>query len=347
MNNSDLLRLQAYDYHLPPELIAQEPMPNRRESRLMHLKRSQSSITNRNFSEIEALLNPGDVLVANSSKVFPARLYAKKENGTPIEILMLHQIENLTWKVMIFPAKRVKVPQWLIFSDNLKGYIGLSDAEGLREISFECKRAFWDEIYAIGHMPLPPYIDRSDNIQDIERYQTVYAKELGSVAAPTAGLHFDQPLLDALARKGIIFTEVVLHVGIGTFRPVKTELITDHVMHSELASISPTTAEIIQKAKDENRRVVCVGTTSTRTVESFWQNGAMQHGSKWTDIFIYPGIKFNVTDALITNFHLPQSTLLMMISAFAGYSFVIEAYQQAIENKYRFFSYGDAMFIED
>jgi len=347
MMQPDLLRLQTYNYHLPPELIAQQPMPMRRQSRLMHVKRKPGSIAHREFGEIESLLHPGDVLVANSSKVFPARLFAKKENGTPIEVLLLHQIENLSWKVMIFPAKRVKVPQWLFFSDTLKGFIGLSDAEGLREIVFECHGQFWDEIYAIGHMPLPPYIDRSDTEQDQERYQTVYAKELGSVAAPTAGLHFDQPLLDALVQKGVILAEVVLHVGIGTFRPVKTELITDHVMHSELASISPASAQIIQQAKDEHRRVVCIGTTSTRTVESFWDNGKMQHGSKWTDIFIYPGFNFKVADAMITNFHLPQSTLLMMISAFAGYELIMSAYQQAIENRYRFFSYGDAMFIED
>lgn len=347
MTNTDLLQLKAYSYHLPPELIAQEPMPMRRESRLMHVKRKQGSIAHRSFSEIETLLKPGDVLVCNSSKVFPARLFAQKENGTRIEVLLLHQMENQSWKAMIFPAKRVKVPQWLYFSPNLKGYIGLSDSEGLREISFECSTSFWDEIYSIGHMPLPPYIERCDTPQDQERYQTVYAKEIGSVAAPTAGLHFDRPLLDALSQKGVEIAEVVLHVGIGTFRPVKTELITDHVMHSELASVSPATAGIIQKAKDEHRRVVCIGTTSTRTVESFWVDGIMQHGSKWTDIFIYPGIQFKVADALITNFHLPQSTLLMMISAFGGYELIMSAYQQAIDNKYRFFSYGDAMFIED
>lgn len=343
----DLLSLKAYDYPLPKELIAQFPTDKRSESRLMHLKRKSGSITQRKFCDIIELLNAGDLLVVNSSKVFPARLFASKENGTPIEVLLLHQKSELQWQCMVSPGKRLKAAQWLIFSDNLRGYCSQGDSEGFRTIDFTCKVPFWDELQLIGHIPLPPYIERNDGIMDKQRYQTVYAKELGSVAAPTAGLHFDEALLSSLKAKGVGLCEVILHVGIGTFRPVKTERITDHIMHSELATIPQSTAEQINLAKREGRRIICVGTTSTRSVESFWQDGALQSGSKWTDIFIYPGIPFKVADAMITNFHLPQSTLLMMISAFAGYELTMHAYQQAVAENYRFFSYGDAMFIED
>ncbi|MDY0152898.1 MAG: tRNA preQ1(34) S-adenosylmethionine ribosyltransferase-isomerase QueA, partial [Candidatus Cloacimonas sp.] len=221
------------------------------------------------------------------------------------------------------------------------------DSEGLRDLSFRCSVPFWEEVRRIGHIPLPPYIEREDGAMDHQRYQTVYAKELGSVAAPTAGLHFDTELLEKLKNKGIQLAEIILHVGIGTFRPVKAERITDHVMHSELATIPALCAAAINLAKQEGRRVICVGTTSARSVESFWENGEVHSGSQWTDIFIYPGIKFNVVDAMITNFHLPQSTLLMMISAFAGYDLLMRAYSEAVDKHYRFFSYGDAMFIED
>ncbi|PKN72231.1 MAG: tRNA preQ1(34) S-adenosylmethionine ribosyltransferase-isomerase QueA [Candidatus Cloacimonetes bacterium HGW-Cloacimonetes-3] len=343
----DLLKLASYDYPLPKELIAQHPTAERRESRLMHVQRKSAIVQHRKFSDILQLLNAGDVLVINSSKVFPARLFATKENGSTIEVLLLHQIEEQLWKCMVSPGKRLKTAQWLQFSDSLRAYVSPGDSEGLREIRFESDLPFWDEIYRIGHIPLPPYIVRNDNVLDHERYQTVYAKELGSVAAPTAGLHFDAELIKALANKGIIIAEVVLHVGIGTFRPVKADIITDHVMHAELATISESSARQIQLAKDEHRRVVCVGTTSARSVESFWSDGIMQSGSKWTDIFIYPGVDFNVVDAMITNFHLPQSTLLMMISALGGYELIMHAYSEAISNRYRFFSYGDAMFIED
>ncbi len=343
----DLLKLSSYDYSLPKELIAQQPIPERSESRLMHVQRKAGTVEHRKFSDILQLLNAGDVLVINSSKVFPARLFATKENGSIIEVLLLHQLEEQLWKCMVSPGKKLKTAQWLHFSDNLKGYVSQGDSEGLREILFESSHPFWDEIYRIGHIPLPPYIARNDNALDHNRYQTVYAKELGSVAAPTAGLHFDAELLSALSDKGIIIAEVILHVGIGTFRPVKADTITDHVMHAELATIPESSAHAIQLAKAEHRRVVCVGTTSARSVESFWSDGVMHSGSKWTDIFIYPGVEFKVADAMITNFHLPQSTLLMMISSFAGYELIMHAYREAIANHYRFFSYGDAMFIED
>jgi len=343
----DLHSLKAYDYHLPKELIAQFPADKRSSSRLMHLKRKTEQISHRKFGDILELLRPDDLLIVNSSKVFPARLFASKENGTPIEILLLHPLSGNRWQCMASPGKRLKKAQEISFSQNLKGNIGQGDSEGLREIEFSSEVPFWEEIQRIGHIPLPPYIERSDGMMDIERYQTVYAREIGSVAAPTAGLHFDEELLHKLQAKGITIAEVVLHVGIGTFRPVKTELITDHVMHSELATIPEATALAINSAKADQRRVICVGTTSTRSVESFWNNGLLESGSKWTDIFIYPGYQFQVTDAMITNFHLPQSTLLMMISAFAGYDTVRRAYETAVAEQYRFFSYGDAMFIED
>jgi len=287
------------------------------------------------------------VVIINSSKVFPARLFGTKTNGTAIEVLLLHQLGANKWKCMVSPGKRVKTAQSLSFSDNLQGFVGQGDSEGLRDIEFTCKIPFWDEIERIGHIPLPPYIERSDGLMDIERYQTVYAREIGSVAAPTAGLHFDSELLEALSAKGVIIKEVVLHVGIGTFRPVKAPLITDHIMHAELATVSEDTALAINTARQENRRIICVGTTSTRSLESFWDGTKVISGSRWTDIFIYPGYTFKVVDAMLTNFHLPQSTLLMMISAFGGYDTIRQAYSRAVEQQYRFFSYGDAMFIED
>lgn len=343
----DLRSLKTYDYQLPKELIAQEPLANRSSSRLLHLKRQSGEIRHRVFRDIAELINPGDVLVVNSSKVFPARLFGKKENGTAIELLLLNEDQPGIWQCLVSPGKRVKTAQWLQFSPTLKGYISSGDPEGLRVISFDPPEALWQEIYHLGHVPLPPYIDRSDTAEDSNRYQTVYAHEIGSAAAPTAGLHFDEALLQRIKDKGAEIVNVVLHVGIGTFRPVKTEDITQHVMHSELAAVPEATAMAINKAKAEGRRIICVGTTSVRTVESFWDGTKLSSGSKWTDIFIYPGYEFKVPGALITNFHLPQSTLLMMISAFAGYDTIMNAYQEAITQRYRFFSYGDAMFIED
>ncbi|GAB1468818.1 tRNA preQ1(34) S-adenosylmethionine ribosyltransferase-isomerase QueA [Candidatus Cloacimonadota bacterium] len=343
----DLLKLKTYDYYLPKELIAQNPISQRRESRLMHLQRQSEVINHRSFYEITDILKSGDVLVINSSKVFPARLLAFKDNGTQVEVFLLHQLTEDTWKCMVSPGKKLKTAQQLRFSDALTAYVSQGDSEGLRDIQFTSTVPFWDEIYSIGHMPLPPYIERMDTDIDLQRYQTVYANERGSVAAPTAGLHFDRELLDTLSAKGIQIAEIILHVGIGTFRPVKADIITDHVMHAEFATIPEDSAMKIQLAKHEHRRVVCVGTTSTRTVESFWHDGVMNSGSKWTDIFIYPGVPFKVVDAMITNFHLPQSTLLMMISAFGGFDFIKHAYEEAVKHQYRFFSYGDAMFIED
>lgn len=343
----DFLATKTYDYSLPQELIAQYPPEQRTSSRLMHIKKNTGQIAHRVFTDILDILNKGDLVIINSSKVFPARLFAKKENGSEIEVLLLNQIDDLKWKCLVSPGKRLKKPQTLYFSDNLNAYISEGDSEGLRIIKFYCKTNFWDEINRIGHVPLPPYIERSDTISDRERYQTVYAKNIGSVAAPTAGFHFDESIIEKLKKKGVLFSEVILHIGIGTFRPVKVERITEHRMHSEFVTIPDRTASAINEAKKEGRRVVCIGTTSVRSVESFWQDNEMKSGSKWTDIFIYPGYQFKVTDALLTNFHLPKSTLLMMISAFGGFEIIQKAYQIAINERYHFFSYGDAMFIED
>lgn len=343
----DLLRTSSYAYELPPERIAQFPADRRELSRLMRLNVSNKSIDHFVFTQLPSLLKDGDLLVLNNSKVFPARLFAQKENGTKIELFLLHPSEEPdTWHCLIYPSKRVKREQWIKVSNRCNAFVHSENIEGVRKVSFEIEGDFWQEIYTIGHVPLPPYINRSDNEEDKSRYQTVYAKINGSVAAPTAGLHFTDELLSELKAKGIELAELTLHVGIGTFKPVKKELITEHKMHSEFAEVPIQTAEAINKARAEKRRIVAVGTTSARTLESFWLGEKMTYGRKWTDIFIYPGYQFKVMDAIITNFHLPESTLLMMISAFAGYDFIMQAYRTALKEEYRFFSYGDAMLVE-
>lgn len=342
----DLLALESYDYDLPQELIAQHPLAERAASRLMHVSRKSGNIEHTTFSRITELLHPGDVLVMNNSRVIPARLFGTKDNGTRIEVLLLHNLHDSTWQCMVHPGKRLKHPQYLHFSETMRGKISDPDAEGLREISFECVGDFWDELDKIGHIPLPPYIHRADETEDKERYQTVYAKEKGSVAAPTAGLHFTPEILKELTDKGVKTCFVTLHVGMGTFLPVKTERIEQHVMHGEYCTVNADCADAVNQAREAGNRIVAVGSTSARTLESFYADGCLQSGSKWTSIFIYPGKQMQAVDALITNFHLPKSSLLMMISAFAGYELVRRAYQEAVTERYRFFSYGDAMFIE-
>ncbi len=342
----DLLKREAYAYDLPKELIAQYPLETRDASRLMHVSRADGTIRHRAFSDLISILKPDDVLVVNNSKVFPARLYGEKDNGTQIEVLLLNPGADGSWECLVHPGKRLKNPQWLKFSPTLSGYVGMGDEEGIREIKFESDADFWSEIHRIGHVPLPPYISRDDSDHDRDRYQTVYASQRGSVAAPTAGLHFTKELISALKAKGIMICEITLHVGIGTFRPVKCEYIIEHKMHSECAEISEAVASQINASKESGRRIITVGTTTTRTLESFWGPSGLESGIKWTNIFIYPGYQFRVTDAMITNFHLPESTLLMMISAFGGYELIKGAYAQAVAERYRFFSYGDAMLIE-
>jgi S-adenosylmethionine:tRNA ribosyltransferase-isomerase len=341
----DLLKKQSYHYHLPKELIAQYPLEDRIQSRLMVLDKTRQTITHKHFYDITSLLIEGDVLVLNRTKVIPARLFATKENGTQIEIFLLHEIKPDVWKCMAHPGKKLKIPQKLYFSDELSGCVSLSDAEGIREITFEHTGDFWQILDKSGHTPLPPYIDRNDEATDQKTYQTVYARDAGSVAAPTAGLHFTEEILDELKNKGVTLVEVTLHVGLGTFRPVKADDITQHKIHSEFCIVPQITADTINHAKQEGRRVFAVGTTSTRTLESFVTDGVLASGEKWTDIFIFPGRKLKIIDGLLTNFHLPESTLIMLIAAFAGYELTFKAYSEAVKEQYRFFSYGDAMLI--
>ena len=341
----DLLDLETYNYQLPQELIAQYPLPDRGSSRLLHLDRETGDVSHLSFRDIVSHLNPGEVLILNSSRVIPARLFGRKDNGTQVEVLLVNKLSDSTWRCMVHPGRRLKKEQWIEFSPSLKGFISLPDEDGLREIEFSPAQDYWQIIEEIGHMPLPPYIRRTDEASDRNRYQTVYATEPGSVAAPTAGLHFDSDLLDELKQKGVQIRYVVLHVGLGTFLPVKSERIDQHKMHSEYCTVPPETAEAVNSAIAGGRRVIAVGSTSMRTLESFTREGRLESGSRWTDIFIYPGYRFQIASALITNFHLPKSSLLMMISAFAGLENVMKAYQMAVRERYRFFSYGDAMYI--
>lgn len=343
----NLLETKAYDYPLPAEMIAQYPAQRREQSRLMHLNCTSKEIKHRSFTEIKDILREGDVLVLNNSRVIPARLFGRKANDTKIEVFLLNPADEANhWHCLLYPAKRIKEEQWLYFADNLKGWISPAREDGTWKIRMESDDDFWQVLDEVGHVPLPPYINRPDESDDKSRYQTVYAKHNGSVAAPTAGLHFTKELLEEIKAKGIEIEELTLHVGLGTFRPVKTENIKDHIMHSELVEITPQTAEHINEAKQEGRRIVAVGSTSVRSLEAFYTDEGLVPGLAQTDIFIYPGYDFKAVDAMITNFHLPQSTLLMMVSAFGGYEYIKEAYSVAIEKGYRFFSYGDAMFIE-
>ena len=351
---TDLLALSTYDYELPEELIAQYPLQQRSSSRLMRVSRQNERIEHLSFDRIVDLLNPGEVLVLNDSKVIPARLYGLKENGTRVEVLLLNELEPLVWKCMVHPGKRLKQAQWLSFSPLLRAYVSAADEDGLRRVSFRIANeelqsaldAFWHELEAVGHVPLPPYIKREDELPDRQSYQTVYARERGSVAAPTAGLHFTPALLAALEAKGVRIVKLTLHVGMGTFLPVKQDRIDLHKMHSEFCTVSPDAAKTVNEAKASGKRVIAVGSTSARTLESFFTGSELLSGSRWTDIFIYPGKEMRVVDALLTNFHLPKSSLLMMISAFAGIELIKNAYREAVLERYRFFSYGDAMLIE-
>lgn len=343
---TDPLCLDTYDYELPEELIAQYPLERRDSSRLMRVIRSSGRIEHLSFDGIVELIKPGEVLVLNDSRVIPARLFGSKENGTRVEILLLNELEPGTWKCMVHPGKRLKTEQWLFFSEALKGWISLADEDGLRQIRFETDTDFWQELERVGHVPLPPYIRRSDESRDRDTYQTVYAAQPGSVAAPTAGLHFTAQTLARLEEKGVSIVKLTLHVGMGTFLPVKSQRIDEHRMHSEFCTLSPEAAALVNNAKASGNRVIAVGSTSTRSLESFWDGNQLLSGSRWTDIFIYPGREIKVADAMITNFHLPKSSLLMMISAFAGIDLIKKAYRAAVEERYRFFSYGDAMFIE-
>ena len=346
------LRTSDFYYELPEELIAQHPAEQRDHSRLMVLNRADGSITHRRFCDILEYLNPEDVLVINDSKVIPARLYGHVEgrDEAELELLLLRQRELDTWECLVKPGKRARVGMRSVFGDGmLTGEVLDIVEEGNRLIRFDYDRQKYANIYEVLHliglMPLPPYI--TEQLRDNDRYQTVYAREEGSAAAPTAGLHFTAELLEKIRQKGVAIAPVMLHVGLGTFRPVKADAITDHVMHTEFFSVPEESARIINERKAAGGRLICVGTTSCRTIESVAdENGHIPAMQGDTGIFIYPGYRFKAVDALITNFHLPESTLLMLVSAFYDRDKVMEAYRTAVEEGYRFFSFGDAMFIQ-
>ena len=340
--------VKDFYYDLPQEHIAQDPLEDRSSSRLMVLDKITGEVEHRHFKDITEYLRPGDCLVINNTKVIPARLYGVKE-GTEakIEILLLKRKENDIWETLVKPGKKCKIGTKIVFGEGiLTGEVVDIVEEGNRLIQFHYEGIFEEILDRLGQMPLPPYI--THQLQDKNRYQTVYAKYDGSAAAPTAGLHFTPELLQQVRDMGVEIAEVTLHVGLGTFRPVKETDVLKHHMHSEFYKIEQSEADKINKAKKEGHRVIAVGTTSTRTLESAAdENGFLTEKSGWTEIFIYPGYQFKVIDALITNFHLPESTLVMLVSALAGREHVLAAYETAVEEKYRFFSFGDAMFIVD
>ncbi len=341
------MKTSDFYFELPQELIAQDPLKDRSSSRLMILDRSTGEVSHHVFKEIIDELNPGDCLVLNNTKVIPARLYGVKEDtGAHIEILLLKRRENDVWETLVKPGKKAKPGTRIVFGDGrLKAEVVDVVEEGNRLIHFEYEGIFEEVLDALGEMPLPPYI--THKLEDKNRYQTVYAKYDGSAAAPTAGLHFTKELLEQIKAKGIKIAEVTLHVGLGTFRPVKVDDVTEHHMHSEFYMVSQEAADIINETKRAGGRIISVGTTSTRTLESVADDqGFVRETSGWTQIFIYPGYKFKCVDALITNFHLPESTLLMLVSALASKEQIMHAYEIAVKERYRFFSFGDAMFIK-
>ncbi len=339
------MKTHDFWYDLPEELIAQTPLARRDASRLMVLDRKTGEVQHRHFYELGEFLQPGDCLVMNDSRVLPARLLGTRPTGGAVEVLLLRDLGEKKWECLCRPGRKMQVGQHVQFGDGeLTGVVREVREDGNRVVEFSYSGIFLEVLERLGRMPLPPYIKAE--LADQERYQTVYSREVGSAAAPTAGLHFTEELLDALRDKGVAEAFVTLHVGLGTFRPVKAEEITEHHMHSELCMMSEETAQLLNRTRKNGGRIVCVGTTSCRTLESLVNDdGTFSAGSRWTDIFIYPGYTFRAMDALITNFHLPESTLVMLVSAFAGREHVLNAYRTAVEEKYRFFSFGDAMYI--
>ena len=341
------MKLELFDFHLPEKLIAQTPLKNRSDSRLLFLDRERGTIKDDHFKHLTSYLKKGDCLVLNDTRVLPARLYGvKEETGAKVEVLLLKQEENGEWETLVKPAKRVKIGTILTFGNGelTAECIGIAEHGG-RILQFHYEGVFYEILEALGEMPLPPYI--KEQLDDDERYQTVYAKERGSAAAPTAGLHFTDKLLDEIRAMGVHVTFLTLHVGLGTFRPVSVEDISDHMMHAEFYQLSEGTAKLLNNVQQKGGRIISVGTTSTRTLETIAANndGKLVAESGWTDIFIYPGYQFQAIDGMITNFHLPKSTLVMLVSAFAGREQVLHAYEHAIQEQYRFFSFGDAMLI--
>ena len=339
------LKTSDFYYDLPEALIAQTPLQRRDASRLMVLDRETGEMTHRHFYDIVDYLNPGDCLVMNDSRVLPARLLGHRPTGGAVEVLLLRDLGEGCWECLCKPGRKMQPGNQVIFgSGELTATVESVREDGNRVVRFHYEGIFLEVLERLGKMPLPPYIKAE--LEDQERYQTVYSREVGSAAAPTAGLHFTQELLDKIREKGVKTAFVTLHVGLGTFRPVKAEEITDHHMHAELCMIGEETAKILNDTRKEGGRIICVGTTSCRTLESLVNgDGSFEPKSKWTEIFIYPGYTFKAMDGLITNFHLPESTLVMLVSAFAGQEHVLGAYREAVEQKYRFFSFGDAMCI--
>ncbi|RVU55279.1 tRNA preQ1(34) S-adenosylmethionine ribosyltransferase-isomerase QueA [Anaerosphaera multitolerans] len=339
MNTSD------FNYNLPKDLIAQHPLEDRTESKLLLLNKRTGEVEHSHFYNILDYLNKGDLLVLNDTRVIPARLFGSREGKEEsIEFLLLKRVEGDIWECLCKPGKKAKIGTKVFFSDKLKAEVVEISEEGNRFIEFSYNGIFEELLDELGEMPLPPYI--TEKLKDKERYQTVYSKIEGSAAAPTAGLHFTKELLEKIEDKGIEIAYITLHVGLGTFRPVKVDDVKNHNMHSEFYIINNDAASKINKAKSENRRVISVGTTSVRTIETASdENGFVKESKGWTDIFIYPGYNFKCVDALITNFHLPESTLIMLVSAFASRDMVLNAYKEAVEKRYRFFSFGDAMFL--
>lgn len=339
------LATRDFWYDLPEELIAQTPLEKRDMSRLMCLNRETGEISHKHFYDIIDYLQPGDCLVMNDSRVLPARLLGHRPTGGAVEVLLLRDLGNRCWECLCKPGRKMQVGNTVIFGNGeLTATVKAVQEDGNRVVEFHYEGIFLEVLERLGKMPLPPYI--KEELQDQERYQTVYSREVGSAAAPTAGLHFTQELLEAIRAKGVQEAFVTLHVGLGTFRPVKADNILDHHMHSELCMMNQETADILNQTKARGGRVICVGTTSCRTLESLVNDdGTFEPKSRWTDIFIYPGYTFKAMDGLITNFHLPESTLVMLVSAFAGREHVLAAYQEAVKERYRFFSFGDAMCI--
>lgn len=341
------MKTEEFNFDLPENLIAQSPIEKRDESKMLLLDRNTGEITHKKFHQITEELQEGDTLVLNDTKVIPARLYGtKKDTGGKVELLLVTEEKKTQWLVMARPAKKLKLGTTVIFKEGLlEGVVKEEREEGLRIVKFTYTGDFYDVLDQLGEMPLPPYIGKS--LQNPDRYQTIYSKNRGSVAAPTAGLHFTDELINKLNNKGITITYITLHVGLGTFKPVEAESILDHKMHAEFYHLSPDVEKIINQTKDRGNRVIAVGTTTCRTLESIAnKKGKIEASSGWTDIFIYPGYNFQGIDGLITNFHLPKSTLIMLVSAFAGKNNTMRAYQEAIDQKYRFYSFGDAMFIK-
>lgn len=338
------MKVEDFDYDLPPELIAQVPVEPRDHSRLLVLHRDGGAMEHVHFYDLPRYLRAGDVLVINETRVIPARLFGQKETGGRVEILLLRPLSDRTWEALVRPGRRLKPGARVIFSDELAARVVKTLPDGNRLLEFDCRGDFAELLDRLGRVPLPPYI--TAELADPERYQTVYGRERGSAAAPTAGLHFTPELLAEIERMGVDIARLTLHVGLGTFRPVKVERVEDHVMHEEYYAVSAAAAERINAARARGGRVIAVGTTSVRTLETVAdESGAVHAGEGWTGIFIYPGYRYRAVDAMITNFHLPKSTLLMLVSAFAGRDLIMTAYREAVAERYRFFSFGDAMLI--